>query len=126
MSRDLHKIGEQYRKAVADEEVEKVEKAVLRMMGLPDDPGLQEHTRHLLRALSLHAEREQERQGVWRRSGLRGQVFHLFAKAERAFSEVMRGDVVNDDHFYDAINYATFALRLPHEGDRNGDWPWEG
>lgn len=73
-------------------------------------------------ALRIMGERDKERSGVWARSGVKGQVFHCYAKAERAFTEVMRGNVPNRDHFLDLINYSAFAIRL---GDNlNGDWPW--
>jgi hypothetical protein len=86
--------------------------------------------------VSLYRERNAERGEVWRRSGVRGQVFHVYAKAERAFMQVMRGELPNPDHFVDLINYAAFTLILlmEHE-DRgedelgqapalNGEWPW--
>jgi hypothetical protein len=60
---------------------------------------------------------------VWRNSGVKGQVFHVFAKAERAFQQVIeQGQRPNPDHLLDLINYAAFALRLGD--DLNGDWPW--
>jgi hypothetical protein len=86
--------------------------------------------------VSLYRERTTERGDVWRRSGVRGQTFHVYAKAERAFMQVMRGELPNPDHFVDLINYATFALILITEfEDRgedelgqapalNGEWPW--
>lgn len=85
----------------------------------------------LREALNLYAERAAERAEVWRRSGVKGQTFHLMAKAERAFLQVMSGDLPNRDHYIDMINYAAFAIRLIDDGEDmdeqdvlRGDWPW--
>jgi hypothetical protein len=77
-------------------------------------------------ALALCRERESERRGVWRRSGLKGQTFHVFAKAERAFLQVMAGELPNRDHYLDLINYAAFAVVLLDAGQPaiDGVWPW--
>jgi hypothetical protein len=92
---------------------------------------LYRHAEVLVRAFATYAIRERERRGVWKRSGIKGQAFHLFAKAERAFMSIMSGQVPNVDHFVDAINYSAFAVRLLDDGDTdrleqamNGEWPW--
>jgi hypothetical protein len=91
-------------------------------------------------AANLYIERGIERSEVWRRSGVRGQTSHIMAKAERAFSQAMRGEIPNRDNYVDLINYAAFALVLIDEAGvgvdpevvdvtasvLNGDWPWDG
>jgi hypothetical protein len=86
-------------------------------------------------------QRNRKRQGVWRRSGLKGQTKEIFAKAERMFYEVIKYDTVPDgDDFEDIVNYTIFALILMRDfktnggeeavtaGPRrfllNGKWPW--
>lgn len=98
---------------------------------------LKHHREVLEQARALYQERGIERGEVWKRSGVRGQVFHLLAKAERAFQQCEAGQVPNRDHFIDMINYAAFAVRLIDEfpggefEDGNftrlildGSWPW--
>jgi hypothetical protein len=94
-------------------------------------------------ATVLYLGRRAERSEVWRRSGVRGQVTHIMAKAERAFTQAMRGELPNRDHFIDLLNYSAFAVMLMDEAAEkgaafdmsedevsarvlNGDWPWEG
>ncbi len=98
--------------------------AVLKVMGLDDNLDNRSHMTALVQAMLLYEERKAERAEVWARSGVKGQVFHVMAKAERAFEQVMRGEVPNPDHFIDLINYATFAVRLGD--DLNGSWNWDG
>lgn len=109
---------------------------------IPSDKAHTEaHLAALSEAFAIHVERESERSGVWERSGLRGQAMHVFAKAERAFTAVARGDVPNIDNFLDLINYSAFAIRLirnaehdasmrglPVDKDKllDGEWPWNG
>jgi hypothetical protein len=89
----------------------------------------------LARALMVYQERNKgERRGVWRSSGVKGQVVMLFSKAERAFHAAFhRGTIPGTDHFLDLINYAGFAVRLLQEDAgsaasreriMDGDWPW--
>ncbi len=78
----------------------------------------------VMTALARMQERNSKRKGVWKRSGLKGQVFHLFAKAERVFTRVQRNEMPDDDDLIDAINYAIFAEVLRRRGDINGRWPW--
>lgn len=71
-----------------------------------------------------------QRRGVWRRSGIKGQVVHIFAKAERAFWSIFRqNELPDEDHFFDLMNYSAFALRQLEEMDKGedrtgGEWPW--
>lgn len=106
--------------------------AVIFLFG-KEDGHLIEQLNIFARAMKIHEEREKERQGVWRRSGIKGQVTHVFAKAERAFREVFQNNKIpNEDHLYDVINYAAFALRLGYQtfstmNDElalKGEWPW--
>jgi hypothetical protein len=99
-----------------------------------------------LSCIHKYRTRNEERNGVWKRSGLKGQTEEVYAKAERAFVEVFQlNRVPNRDHYVDCINYAAFALVLmakfhvegigSHDSVRqtwlrerkllNGDWPWE-
>lgn len=88
----------------------------------------------LLDAFDKYLERNRERSGLWRRSGLRGQTQNVFAKGERAFEQVMRGTIPNEDNYIDAIVYSAFALILMKEAEAeghkdvlgllNGRWPW--
>lgn len=87
----------------------------------------------LQEALELYAGRAGERAEVWRRSGIKGQAFHVLAKAERGFLQAMAGEMPNRDHYVDLINYSAFLIRLLDEGAGdgmeteqmlNGDWPW--
>lgn len=94
----------------------------------------------LLEILALYVERNSERKGIWRRAGLRGQTQNVFAKGERAFTQVMAGEIPNEDNYRDAIVYSVFALLLMREcglpdpkqaqiyvdACLNGLWPWEG
>ena len=113
----------------------------LRMLGFREPERMEPMFKVALDALRIIDSREAgERKGVWKRSGLKGQCFHLFAKGERAFTQVMRGEVPNRDNFLDAINYAIFAELIRQNADvpeefgsepdtarvLNGDWPWEG
>lgn len=75
-------------------------------------------------AAAVYTDRQEARQEVWRRSGVKGQVFHLHAKAERAFSATIQGRRPDPDDLRDMINYAAFALILLEESDMNGSWPW--
>lgn len=120
--------------------IEKVSDSGYQVLFGPDEDHLREHFEVLLDAMKIHAERERERSGVWRRSGIKGQVFHCLAKAERAFSQAMRGELPNWDNFMDLINYAAFGARLLIAKDWElgrgsqrtdderlaGAWPWEG
>jgi hypothetical protein len=112
-------------------------RALVKAMAVEGDrwDELYRHAQVLVQAFATYTVRDRERRGVWRRSGIKGQVFHLFAKAERAFMEVMQGRAPNNDHFIDAINYAVFAARLiddfdltharvPADAELNGEWPW--
>lgn len=113
----------------------------LRGLGFKDPDRVAPMFKVMLDALRIIDDREAgERKGVWKRSGLRGQCMHLFAKGERAFTQAMRGEIPSRDNFLDAINYAAFAELLrqnddvPHGFDGepagddilNGDWPWDG
>jgi hypothetical protein len=70
------------------------------------------------RCFDLFVERNRERHSVWRRSGLRGQTFEVFAKAERAYTQVFTAqEVPNRDHYRDMINYSIFALILMDEDE---------
>lgn len=102
----------------------------------PADFDQMNHARMLAQALQVYQDRNSgQRKGVWMRSGVRGQIVHVFAKAERAFQAAFGAREIPDpDHLVDLINYAVFALRLCVEGDRNvtktneevlgGAWPW--
>lgn len=58
-------------------------------------------------------ERNRKRHGVWRLSGMRGQVWNVFSKAERAYVDTfVAGEAPDIDHFEDVVNYAIFALIL--------------
>lgn len=123
-----------------------VEDQALVMLGFTDTQRIRPVFKVMLDALRIIADREAgERKGVWKRSGLRGQCMHLFAKGERAFTQAMRGEIPSRDNFLDAINYAAFAELLRQNDDvpecyaldgsdaedharriLNGDWPWEG
>jgi hypothetical protein len=81
-----------------------------------------DHLKVLAAAMEVYVERNGERDEVWRRSGAKGMTMHCYAKAERAFAEVMSGRTPNPDNFIDLINYAAFAYRLGD--DLNGSWPW--
>ena len=77
----------------------------------------------MMEAYEVYLSRNNEREALWKRSGVKGQCYILMAKAERAFRQVMAGQVPNRDHFHDTIVYAAFALAL---GDNlNGEWPWK-
>jgi len=83
------------------------------------------------RAFHLYLQREGERKSVWRRSGLKGTVFMLYTKADRAFQQTFSlGQVPNIDHFVDAVVYGAFGmvyLTQPEDDKRdplNGVWPW--
>lgn len=112
---------------------------MLTAVGWGEDPEHVLHLATLLRAQRLYIERDSgQRRGVWRRSGVKGQVMHAYAKAERAFMALFKFDEVPDeDHLLDQINYAAFALRLQDEAigrwqadiqavnkSLNGEWPW--
>lgn len=109
-------------------------KITLADLGMRDVDGLLPAFRVMLDALAVMDNRNAQRQNVWARSGIRGQVFHLFSKAERAFTKAMRGELPSEDDFLDAINYAVFGELLrrgpavvPGVGPRmTGEWPWEG
>jgi hypothetical protein len=113
--------------------------AAMKAMLQQPDPERAAHLAVLLHAYWVFVERDSgQRHGVWRRSGIKGQVMHLFAKAERAFMALFQhGELPDDDHLLDAINYAVFAVRLRQEafsrwaGDieamekaADGEWPW--
>lgn len=79
-------------------------------------------------------ERNRERHGVWKRSGLRGQTHEIFAKAERAYMDVFIAQTFPDrDHYRDLVNYSLFAMMLldAYEGLPvpklnnllHGEWP---
>lgn len=64
-------------------------------------------------------ERNRERHGVWRRSGMRGMTHEVLAKAERAYMDVfVAREVPDEDHFEDVVNYAIFALILLNDWER--------
>lgn len=88
----------------------------------------------LQRCFDKFVERNRERHGVWRRSGLRGMGHEIFAKAERAYIQTnVVGEVPDRDHYEDIINYAVFALIMMDQTDRlpkpyhqpllYGEWP---
>lgn len=85
-------------------------------------PSELEHVLVLVEAFNIIRDRQSEREEIWRESGIKGQAFHCYAKAERAFRQAQAGQVPNKDHFLDLINYATFAVRLGD--DLEGSWPW--
>lgn len=103
-------------------------------LALPADRDVCDHAFFLGKALQVYQTRNSgQRRGVWRRSGIKGQVVHVFAKAERAFQAAFgKQEIPEDDHFYDLINYSTFALRISNPGTvddiqpdpMNGEWPW--
>jgi hypothetical protein len=90
------------------------------------------YCRVLLKSFSIYLDRNKDRKGVWRNSGLRGQTLNVFAKAERAFGQVMGGTIPDEDHFIDCINYSVFALILLDDLSKgtsfkailDGRWPW--
>lgn len=87
----------------------------------------------MMKALQVFQDRNAgQRRGVWKRSGIKGQIVHVFAKAERAFQAAFgKQEVPDEDHLLDLINYSVFALRLgcdidgeTIENPLNGLWPW--
>lgn len=101
-------------------------KAALVNLGLPGDEDVMLQFRPMVNAMFLYVERNRRRRGVWRRSGLKGQVFHIFAKAERLFELIMHNSEFDPEEIIDLINYAAFADRLSagEVGDMKGTWPW--
>jgi hypothetical protein len=72
-------------------------------------------------------ERQKKRKDVWRRSGARGMVSHVFAKAERAFALLMERspDLAEAEaELVDVINYSAFCLIQLRNQNLNGEWPW--
>jgi hypothetical protein len=58
-------------------------------------------------------EKNRKRHGIWRRSGVAGQVHEIFQKAERAYMEAyVSREVPDPDHFQDVIVYSIFCLIL--------------
>lgn len=98
----------------------------LDVLAIPAEGATVEVFATMERVLRIVSEREAERHGVWRGSGLKGMVFHVFSKAERCFARVQREDLGGDDDLPDLIAYACFAEILRQEGNLNGEWPWEG
>jgi hypothetical protein len=92
-------------------------------------PSSIEFSQAVLDAAEIYSIRNKERGGLWRRSGLKGQAFQLYSKAERLFMATQRSSVVVDDlheHARDSIVYAIFAHILVNSGpDMNGEWPWK-
>lgn len=80
--------------------------------------------RVLLRTYELYLERNSERKAVWKNSGLKGQTFNIFSKAERAFHEIEHGELPNMDNYLDGILYNVFGAILRAEEDVYGTWPW--
>jgi hypothetical protein len=80
----------------------------------------------LLHAYQAYCARDKLRGGVWRRSGLRGMAHECLAKAERGFSQVMGGSLVERDHYLDLIIYSAMASIQLADNNLNGEWPWPG
>jgi hypothetical protein len=81
----------------------------------------------LLRSWAVMHDRQAKRPDVWRRSGAKGMVFELFAKAERLFTNVMADQADHDEaraELLDIVNYAIFAHVQITSGNKNGKWPW--
>jgi len=93
------------------------------------EPGLVEDMKEFFarRCLSVIADREGERQGVWKRSGMKGSAFHVQAKAERIFQAAQRNDVETVmKELPDLINYGIFTGLQAEAGNVDGEWPWIG
>lgn len=77
--------------------------------------------------LAVAYERSANRHGVWRESGVRGQAFHVQAKAERLFLKAMRGTITmkDMDDAVDCANYSGFLVHMVAIDDLNGSWDWE-
>lgn len=94
---------------------------------MPD--GSEEHLRVLMEAMDIWKERNQKYRDNWRRQGLRGNLFKLRWKVERAWQHLWNMDkgmegVPDVDDLLDSINYAVCAIRLARERNRDGDWFW--
>lgn len=108
------------------DDIEKRMKSALGALGLHGDEDVMLQFRPMVNAMFLYVERNRRRRGVWRRSGLKGQVFHIFAKAERLFEQIMHDGEHDPEEIIDLINYAAFADRLSTGTvqDAKGTWPW--
>jgi len=93
------------------------------------EPGLVEDMRAFFESecLSVIMEREGERQGVWKRSGMKGSAFHVQAKSERIFQAAQRGDIETVmKELPDLINYGIFTGLQAQAENVDGEWPWIG
>lgn len=76
-------------------------------------------------ARQIYLQRDNERTGVWRRSGAKGMAMHVMAKAERIWIAALREDLVQvEAEAPDIINYSVFTLEQARAQNWNGEWPW--
>lgn len=108
------------------DDIEKRMKQALLALSIRGDEDNMQQFRPMVNAMFLYVEKNRRRRGVWRRSGLKGQVFHIFAKAERLFEIIMHDGEHDPEEIIDLINYAAFADRLStgEVKDMKGTWPW--
>lgn len=90
----------------------------------------EEHAAVLHEALAIWKQRQAKYQDNWRHQGMRGNLFKLRWKVERAWMSLwhlplhnVEGTIDVDD-LLDSINYAVCAIRLARERNRDGDWFW--
>lgn len=82
-------------------------------------------------AHGIFVKRNRQHQDSWKREGLRGCLFNLRRKVERAWDYLFNADFTvtpaddyDEDDMLDAINYAALAVLAKREGNRDGQGGW--
>ncbi len=96
------------------------------------DPPSEDRVRAvLLEAHEIYVRRNQQHKDSWRREGLRGCLFNLRRKAERAWDYLFNADFdftpsadYDEDDLLDVINYAALSIISKREGNRDGIGGW--
>jgi hypothetical protein len=85
----------------------------------------------LLEAHEIYVRRNAQHKDSWRREGLRGALFNLRRKVERAWDYLFNADFdftesrdYDEDDLLDVINYAAIAVLAKREGNRDGKGTW--
>jgi hypothetical protein len=103
--------------------------AVIAALGYEPNEDLIEQVTPMVMAIQLYIDRNKKREGVWARSGARGCAFHVFAKAERLWAQVMRSqtdrDPIDRQEILDLINYSAMLLRQLEASNFDGFWDWD-
>jgi hypothetical protein len=99
----------------------------VRVMGYHGRADVTRQAAILLRALDLYAERNEQYQDNWRRSGWKGVVVRIRERSDRLWDAMWPGGIPYGpgpvDDAIDLINFAAFLVRaIEGETTRDGEW----